>query len=97
MQTIFDKCNDKPFNGLVFIKFELLDKCNETIQVFNSSKFSMFGKVNYMWPDLPLQQRVPKPFLGSVKGLLVEWNFSAPSVSYDPERQSVAVVRKFFV
>ena len=32
-----------------------------------------------------------KAFLGIFKRLLVEWEFSAPSVSYDLERQSMAV------
>jgi len=94
VQTIFDKSKGGAFNGLVFVKFVSPDKRNKAMEIFNASKLSMFGKTNFMNPDLPVQQRVARKFLANFKKMLVEWKFTPSSVSYDVARQTLEVERE---
>ena len=70
---IYDKCQDRAFNGMLFVKFSSSEARNVGIGRFKSSKSQLSEKRSYMNRDRPIQERAKFSFLLNLKRLLMEW------------------------
>lgn len=82
------------FKGLLFMKFSPLAMRDAAMLKFNATKNMFSTKVSYMNPQLPIQERAPNTFLNGLKKLLVQWEFTAASVSWDSEKQTLDIEKK---
>ena len=85
---VYDKCKNTPFNGMVFVKFQSVDKRDDAIVKFNSSKHQLSEsseKASSMSKDRPIQKRVPFGFLLGVKRLMMSEQWQFENVQFDAD------------
>ena len=68
---IYDKCKGKDFNGMVFVRFSSVEKCDVAIKTFNATNSSFEESRTFMNRDLPVQQRAKFSFLLNFTKLLI--------------------------
>ena len=86
---VYDKCQGREFNGVVFVKFSSVEKRDLAIRTFNDSTRAFNESRKFMNEDLPLKQRAKFNFLRNFKKLLVEWEFR--NISFDVDSSNISV------
>ena len=88
---VYDKCKDREFNGMLFVKFGSAEKRDAAIKTFNETKNAFADDRSFMNRDKPIQQRTKFTFLLNFKRMLtsVEWKFQ--NVSFDEDESEISV------
>ena len=86
---VYDKCQGRTFNGMVFVKFGSAEKRDAAITTFNKNKNAFNETRTFMNQDRPLQERTKFSFLLNFKKLLIEWGFDR--ISFEEGSGTISV------
>ena len=89
---IYNKCGVRVFNGMVFVKFDSVQRRDSAMRQSNVLRTGRGPKTLFMSPDLPVDERVPRSYLFGVKRLLADWQFKNARVDTSTRTLSVAGV-----
>jgi hypothetical protein len=78
---VYDKCQKRAFNGMLFVKFSSPEKRDGAIEKYNAAKNKFAEEPSFMNRERPLQQRIKFSFLLNLKRLLTDWGYL--SVRFD--------------